>query len=247
MTFKHRPLENRLRLHGMIARSLGIMIVSGRYQPGDVLDSEITASGDLEVSRTAYREGVRILAAKGLVESRPKAGTRVSPRDRWHMLDPDILSWIFENEPDEDLVVSLFELRRIVEPEAAALAARRRSEAHLERMAEGLKGMQRHSLATQLGRQADQEFHTALLAASNNPFLVSLTSGVTAAVDWTTVFKQRRTSLPRDPVPDHILVYEAVADSDPEAAHAAMTRLVDMALQDTISAVERTQPRSQAG
>ena len=83
-----------LRLHGSIARDLGMRIVSGRARPGDILDGEIDASDRLEVSRTAYREAVRILAAKGLVESRPKVGTRVSLPERWHLLDPDVLSWI---------------------------------------------------------------------------------------------------------------------------------------------------------
>src|SRR3546814_6993652 len=80
-----------------------------------------------------YREAVRILAAKGLVESRPKTGTRVSPQAKWHLLDPDVLSWIFEFEPGDDLLASLFELRKIVEPEAAALAAQRRTEAQVDR------------------------------------------------------------------------------------------------------------------
>src|SRR5690606_22868275 len=146
------------------------------------------------------REGVRILSAKGLVESRPKTGTRVSDRDRWHLLDPDVLSWIFEHEPDERLIVSLFELRNIVEPQAAALAASRRTDAQLKMMADALEGMARHSLATEEGRAADKAFHSALLEASDNPFLVSLTSSVGAAVAWTTIYKQRVTPLRRDPL-----------------------------------------------
>ena len=75
---------------------------TGHHQPGDVLDSEVIASDRLHVSRTAYREALRMLAAKGLVESRPKTGTRVSQRSKWHLLDPDVLSWIFEFEPDDE-------------------------------------------------------------------------------------------------------------------------------------------------
>ena len=69
-----------LRLHGTIARKLGIEIVSGQYKPGDLLVGEIASSEQFEVSRTAYREAVRILAAKGLVDARPKVGTRTSIR-----------------------------------------------------------------------------------------------------------------------------------------------------------------------
>ena len=92
---------------------LGEAIVSGRYAPGDVLNNEIDASEQLNVSRSAYREAIRILAAKGLVESRPKTGTRVLPRNRWNLLDPDVLAWAFSGEPDIHFVRSLFELRSI--------------------------------------------------------------------------------------------------------------------------------------
>ena len=222
-----------LRIHGTIARDLGINIVSGRYKPGEVLDGEVAASDRLHVSRTAYREALRILAAKGLVESRPKTGTRVSPRTSWHLLDPDVLSWIFEFEPGDDLLAGLFELRKIVEPEAAALAAKRRNPDHVRRMADALKGMAEHGLATEAGRTADQDFHAALLDASGNPFLATLTSSVAAAVAWTTIFKQRGGPLARDPLPDHQRVFDAVAAGDAAAAHRAMAELVDMALLDT--------------
>jgi DNA-binding FadR family transcriptional regulator len=231
-----RVRRKSLRLHGTIARDLGVLIVSGRYKPGDLLNGEIAASDRLQVSRTAYREAVRILAAKGLVESRPKVGTKISPPERWHLLDPDVLSWIFEFEPDDTLLANLFELRKIVEPEAAALAATRRTNEHLDTMARALEGMAKYSLAVEAGRLADQEFHSALLRASGNAFIVSLTSGVAAAISWTTVFKQRENPLTRDPVPDHARVYDAVAAADAKAAHKAMENLVDLAFLDTTNA-----------
>jgi len=212
---------------------LGVAIVSGEYKPGDILKGEVDASDRLRVSRSAYREAVRILAAKGLVESRPKVGTKVSEPERWHLLDPDVLSWIFEFEPDDRILKSLFELRRIVEPQAAALAAERRTKSDLDSMARALEGMEKHSLATEAGRLADQAFHSALLRATGNAFIVSLTSGVSAAVTWTTIFKQRHNPLSRDPLPDHVRVYEAVKAKDPKAAHKAMATLVDLALMDT--------------
>ena len=233
-----RARRKSLRIHGTIARDLGILIVSGRYKPGEVLNGEVAASDRLHVSRTAYREAVRILAAKGLVESRPKTGTRVSEREKWHLLDPDVLSWIFEFEPEDQLLVSLFELRKIVEPEAAALAAERRTDQHLSRMATALEEMRVHTLAVEAGRAADHDFHAALLHASGNPFILTLTSGIGAAIAWTTVFKQRHHPLRRDPIPDHERVYDAVAAGDREAAYEAMSNLVDMAFLDT--------PRSKA-
>jgi DNA-binding FadR family transcriptional regulator len=225
-----------LRLHGAIARDLGVSIVSGRYRPGDLLNGEIAASDRLQVSRGAYREAVRILAAKGLVDARPKVGTRVSQPERWHLLDPDVLSWIFEFEPDEKLLTDLFELRKVVEPQAASLAALRRTDQHIESLERALDGMTKHSLAVDAGRAADQEFHSTLLRASDNAFIMSMASGVGAAITWTTVFKQRERPLPRDPMPDHIRVYEAVRAADPAAAHAAMENLVDLALLDITGA-----------
>jgi DNA-binding FadR family transcriptional regulator len=237
-----RTPRRSLRLHGTIARDLGVLIVSGKYKPGEILNGEIDASDRLRVSRGAYREAVRILAAKGLVESKPKVGTRISPPERWHLLDPDVLAWIFESEPDEALINSLFELRRIVEPHAAALAAKRRTEQDLVDMAAALEGMAAHTLAAEAGQIADQDFHAVLLRASGNAFLVSLTSGIGAAVMWTTVFKRRLQPVMRDSIHDHLCVYEAIKAADPVAAHRAMENLVDMALLETLNARSASTP-----
>src|SRR5690349_21323251 len=222
-----------LRLHGTIARDIGMQIVSGKFRPGNVLDGEVEASEQRRVSRTAYREAVRILAAKGLVHSRPRVGTRVSAVEEWHLLDPDVLSWVFSGEPEPDVLHGLFELRTIVEPAAAALAATRRSQQHLDSMRRALDAMKQHTLHVEEGRIADQEFHAALLLATANPFIVSLTNGVTAAVNALTEFKQRIAPLKRDPAPDHWRVYDAIAAKDAEAARVAMTELIRLAIMDT--------------
>ena len=99
-----KPVRSPARIHGVIAHDLGVAIVSGQYKPGEILQNEIDFSERLEVSRSAYREAIRILAAKGLVESRPKTGTRVNPEARWNLLDPDVLAWSFETEPSPSLV-----------------------------------------------------------------------------------------------------------------------------------------------
>lgn len=228
-----RLSRKAMRLHGTIARDLGVRIVSGRYKPGDLLDNEIEASERLKVSRTAYREAVRILNAKGLVHSRPKVGTRVSQPAEWHLLDPDVLSWIFEFEPDDALVAQLFELRKIVEPDAAALAAVRRTQEQLDTMKRALQEMDKYSLAEEAGRLADREFHSTLLRASGNAFLISLTSGIAAAVSWTTIYKQRQGPLSRNPIPDHESVYAAIEARDAKDAHHAMAALIDLAYDDT--------------
>src|SRR5215472_4622287 len=222
-----------LRLHGTIARKLGILIVSGQYKPGDLLSGEVASSERLEVSRTAYREAVRILAAKGLVDARPKVGTRINPLSQWHLLDPDVLDWAFESEPDIELFNSLFELRDVVESAAAALAATSRTSAHLQIMRTALEEMSKHTLATEAGRQADLDFHSTLLEATSNPFIISLTNGFSAAIRTTTTFKQRKRPLRRDPMPDHLKVFEAIEERDPDKAQRAMSELIMLARMDT--------------
>jgi DNA-binding FadR family transcriptional regulator len=221
------------RLRGAVARTLGVAIVSGRYPPGATLSGEVAFSEALNVSRSAYREAMQVLTAKGLVESRPKTGTRVLPRHRWNLLDPDVLAWAFAGQPDTRFVRDLFELRAIVEPAAAGLAAERRNRADLRSMKASLGLMRDHGLATEEGRAADRDFHTAILTATRNEALQVLRTGIGAAVNWTTQFKLRTRALPRNPIPDHEQVYEAIADADATAAARAMRRLVDLALEDT--------------
>jgi DNA-binding FadR family transcriptional regulator len=236
---KRTPRGTGRRLHGAIAHKLGVAILSGEYVPGDTLSGEVAFSEALDVSRSAYREAMQVLAAKGLVESRPKAGTRVLPRERWNLLDPDVLAWAFTGEPDIQLVRSLFELRAIIEPGAVRLATERRDRTDLSKMKDALALMRRHTLATEQGRAADRDFHRAILHATRNDALIALSSSIGAAVSWTTQFKQRARELPRNPIPDHVRVFEAIAAGDAEAAGSAMRALVDLALEDTRSAMKR--------
>lgn len=229
------------RLHGAVAHKLGLAIVSGHYAPGDTLAGEVAFAEELQISRSAYREAVQVLTAKGLVESRPKAGTRVLPRNRWNLLDPDVLAWAFAGEPDIGFVRNLFELRAIVEPAAARLAAERRGKDDLKAMKEALSAMRRHTLGTDAGRAADRDFHNVILRATGNDALMVLAASIGAAVSWTTQFKQRARALPRNPIPDHAKVYDAIAAGDGRAAAEAMQALVELALEDTRSAMEDAQ------
>jgi DNA-binding FadR family transcriptional regulator len=224
--------ESGLRIHQTIARDLGTAILTGRHQPGELFEGEIEASDRLGVSRTAYREAVRILIAKGMLESRPKAGTRVLPRNRWNVLDPEMLAWMFAGEPDADFIRDLFELRGVIEPAAAEFAARRRTDDQLTVMEAALAEMGRYGLSTPEGRAADQRFHNMILAATHNDALEALASSVGAAVGWTTTFKHRKKLLPRDPLPDHRAVFQAIAARDTAAARATMAELLRLALAD---------------
>ena len=235
---RHSERSTGRRFRGAIAHYLGTAIVSGAIQPGERLTGEVANAAALDVSRGAYREAVRELMAKGLVESRTKAGTRVQPRSRWNLLDPDVLAWAFSGEPDPAFVRNLFELRAIVEPAAARLAAERREKEDVKAMRAALANMRRHTLATEAGRSADREFHDAILQATHNDALITLSASIGAAVSWTTQFKQRTRGLPRDPVPDHARVGDAIAAGDPDAAEKAMRALIDLALEDTRHAMQ---------
>jgi DNA-binding FadR family transcriptional regulator len=215
-----------------MARDLGTAILSGKFQPGDNLGGEVERSETLGVSRTAYREAIRILIAKGLVESRPKAGTHVTPRKRWNVLDPDVLDWMFSGQPDEQFIRDIFELRGVIEPAAAAFAAARHTSRHLEIMDRALVAMREHGLQTPEGQEGDQNFHTAILDAAGNEALASLSSSVGAAVRWTTRFKLRHSALPRDPIEEHVELRDAIASRDPQRAIAATHELLSLALQD---------------
>jgi DNA-binding FadR family transcriptional regulator len=227
-----RTAPGGLRVHGTVARELGMSIVSGHLRPGHVLDGEVEASTRRRVSRNTYREAIRILSAKGLIHSRPRTGTRVSEISAWHLLDPDVLAWLFSGVPRPEVLHGVFELRTIVEPAAAALAAARRNQRHLADMRDALDAMTLHTLHKVEGREADKSFHAALLAATANPFVISLTNGVTAAVGALTEFKLRLAKVERDPVPDHFRVYDAIAAKDPDAAREAMIRLIRLAVLD---------------
>ena len=119
----------RRGLHGEVVHTIGLQIVGGTIQPGDPLPPEDELTSNLAVSRTVLREAVRVLAAKGLVEAKPKIGTRVRARSDWNILDPDVLSWRAETTNDRKLYEDTTEVRLAIEPLAARLAASRASAA----------------------------------------------------------------------------------------------------------------------
>jgi len=220
-----------------VLQKLGREIVCGHYLPGTTLSDEVTFAHELQISRGAYREAMQVLASKGLVESRPKLGTRVLPRHRWNILDPDVLAWAFSGKPDIELVRDIFELRATIEPAAARLAAQRRTKADIEVLKLALTGMRHNSLASEAGRVADREFHHGILQATHNGAMAVLSASICAAVSWTTQFKHEAPALPRNPLRDHVRVYEAIASGNAHAAADSMRILVDLALEDTKTAL----------
>ena len=112
-------------VHGNTLDWLGEAILTGHYPVGSSLPPEPMLCEELGVSRTVVREAIKTLAAKGLVSVRPRHGTHVRPRGDWSLLDRDVLSWLVgKGDPDRELLLEIQEVRSIIEPAAAALAAR---------------------------------------------------------------------------------------------------------------------------
>lgn len=219
--------------HTQLARDLGIAIVTGVHPVGSTLPGEHEIAEQRGVSRSLVREALRMLSAKGLLESKPKTGTRIRDRASWNLLDPDLLAWMFEGEPAAGFVRSLFQLRLIVEPAAAELAAALRTPRHLSRMGHALEQMQDHGLASPIGQAADQAFHNVILEATQNELLVSLAGSIGAAVRWTTIFKHRQTRKPSDSMPQHRALFHAIAEGDAAGAREATMVLIAQAQADT--------------
>lgn len=217
-------------------------IVSGEYRPGESLPGEIAASQSRQVSRNAYREAVRILAAKGLVESRQKAGTLVTERSRWNMLDPDVLDWTLSSNPAPSFRDALFELRSIVEPAAASLAAQRRNDHDLVAMEEALEEMRRCDRDSPEGELADEHFHEAIFSAAGNDVLCRLASIISASVKFVAEFK-REQHIDRDTWPDHKALFDAIRTRRSNQAHEAMMFLIAHARED----IEGAPPQKRAG
>src|SRR5260370_316039 len=110
-------------VHSQVADRIGALIVRGDVLPGNPLPSEVKICEMLDVSRTVVREAIRTLTGKGLVESRAKSGTRVRPREEWNQLDVDVLRWQLEHADIDSYLAKIFQLRKAMEPTAAALAA----------------------------------------------------------------------------------------------------------------------------
>ncbi len=219
---KNRPQS----IHGWVAAELGTRIVSGVYAPGEYIPNETTIGEELNVSRTALREAFKILAAKGLIESRPKLGTRIRPRKYWNMLDAEILSWCFESKPSPQFFISLFEIREIFEPAAAELAAKNRTEDQVAKLSDAYQAMENAELGTEEVFSSDLEFHLAVLEATNNEFMISLGMTIQTAMMGLFRLSSSIEEEYKDSLPDHRAVYEAIAQQDAAGAKQQMFELL---------------------
>jgi DNA-binding FadR family transcriptional regulator len=217
-------------IHREAVEELAERILSGAIAEGETIEIARLVA-DLGVSLTVVREALRVLAAKGLVDARPKRGTFVRPRADWNLLDADVIRWQFAGRGDETFVRNMAELRGIVEPAVARLAATRRTEADLEAIGGALRQMGAKEATPAEAVQADLAFHRALLAATHNELIdrldVLLETGLAERDRMVHTSPHAG-----DPLPSHRAVYDAIAAREPEAAEGAMHRLLDQADRD---------------
>jgi len=235
----------RRGLHGAVVHDIGVRIVSGELKPGDSLPMEDGLAGGADVSRTVVREAIKVLAAKRLVEARPKTGTRVRPRSDWNLLDPDVLAWQLEAGPAPEFLEDALELRRMIEPGAARLAAERASDEDVAQLEQAIAAM---AEATDLPAwiEPDVRFHSILVKAARNELLERLSPIVTAMLRTLFLVSSRPPQTFARALPLHQAIIDAVRAHDPDRAEAATLRLLEDTVRNTRRALRDAALRDRA-
>ena len=135
------PDSPGMNLTQQIAHYLGKAVVSGEYGGHNPIPSEAVLCEQLNVSRSAAREAVKSLAAKGLISSRARQGIKVRPEVEWNLFDQEVLGWIKDSNPSLSLLREFTQLRLAVEPEAARLAANLQSDEKILEIGKALERM----------------------------------------------------------------------------------------------------------
>jgi DNA-binding FadR family transcriptional regulator len=161
--------------HTFVINEIGHGIVTGKFPVGSILASDAVMMETYGVSRTVLREALKTLEAQGLVEARPKVGTRVSPRSRWNFFDPQVLSWHFYAKPDRRFYESLFDVRRSLEFLAVEMASQRRTAENIRSMKYWLHQMDVSGGNPEAHGLAGLEIHRAVAESSGNSLLRSVT------------------------------------------------------------------------
>lgn len=226
-------VDRALSSHDQIAAILGTEILRGIHKPGDNMPPEPDLIARFQVSRTVMREVTKTLAAKGLVVSKTRIGTRVRDPVHWNYFDVDVLVWRVRIGLDDDFMRSLTEIRRALEPAAAALAAQRRTPSDIARLRDCVHEMGQSGHSRQSFAEADLDFHLAIAIASGNPLLRSMASVIEAAL--AAPFSH---SSPIDDANDHELtvnahasIVDAIEAHDEQAAAAAMLKVIDIGVR----------------
>lgn len=211
---------SRNKLHQQIAAQIQELISQGKLKDGDQLPPERELASVFEVSRHSVREAIRTLEEKGVLQSRVGSGTYVIARDKPSVAD--FLAWALEKE--EDQLAETFQLRQMIEPKIAALAARNSNPALLQRL-DRLMEQQRAATGdyTRLAN-LDELFHLALAEASGNGILFEVVRRINKLTGGTrkglAAFKPRR----RQTIEGHTQIIEAIRQKDSHMAELAMRK-----------------------
>lgn len=161
-------------LHVQVAREIARGILSGDLPQGSILPGEMSLCEQFGISRTALREAVKLLTSKGLLESRPKVGTKVVNRAFWNFLDPQLIEWMDGLTDIDDFCFQFLGLRRAIEPEACALAAVHATAEQRIELSETFQRMVEVSSADELDRdkwvEVDMQFHSLIFNSTGNDF-----------------------------------------------------------------------------
>jgi len=234
-----RGVRAKTKLHSDIARSIGERILAGEFLPGTVLPNEAQWGQSYTASRTAVREAIKLLTAKGFITSRAKIGSRIEPRTRWNLLDREVLEWHRAATDRKAFLLTTQEARKLIEPGIAALAAAKRKQHHIDRLVAAIEAMRTAKPAKHLV-SADLEFHDALLAAAGNelltPFGAVIASALFQLFDYTT---NRNPKLGMA-LKMHEDIVRAVIAGDATEARRRMNKL----LENTDQIILKSIPRS---
>jgi DNA-binding FadR family transcriptional regulator len=232
-------------VHGNTVDHIGEAIVAGRYGVGASIPPEPVLCLELGVSRTVVREAVKSLIAKGLMTTGPKVGTRVLSEEHWNWFDPDVIIWQSKAGLTPEFLRDLQDLRRVVEPAAMRLTAERATAKDIADIEDAYAGMKR---AVEGGGDYvtfDLRFHQGLLRACGNRMLVQMSKALGALLRTSFEISTRRKDGPRNSLPLHREVLDAVIAHDPDRAEKAIRVLIDGARTDIeeVLASRRRLPR----
>ncbi|WP_245444914.1 FadR/GntR family transcriptional regulator [Pseudaminobacter soli (ex Li et al. 2025)] len=224
-------------LHAMVLNQIGLGIVRGEFAPGDPLPNADDWSAAHGVSRTVLREVIKVLAGKGMVESRPKTGTRIRPRSEWNFLDPDVLAWRYSGTISGEDVRELFELRRAIEPMAGALAAERATPEQVAELEAVLAEMEKFADDGDRFAEPDLVFHQAILRMTGNELIGSLAALIETALLLSFRLSNDNPRGQRHSMPLHREVASNIAAGNGEGVRKALLALLDDAEEDVRRAI----------
>ncbi|MEU8396971.1 FadR/GntR family transcriptional regulator [Nonomuraea sp. NPDC048892] len=218
--------------HVQVVQALGARIVGGTLPPGTSIPIEEELVGELGVGRSAVREGVKVLAGKGLLETRRSAGTIVRPRESWSLLDADVLSWRFEPEPTPRDIRVLADLRVALEPGAARVASERADAAAVRRIDAAMEALYATADDPEPFIEADLAFHKAVFAAADNDLLLYIYDMISIALRSVRQVHTRSVAHNKETLPGHERVAQAIGRRHHSEAEEAMRTVVEVARAD---------------